>query len=243
MKGIIGEPGPLAPPTATPSVTCGGAGWRRVTFLDMTNPIHNCPNGLQLTGYNKRSCGRVDTGIDSCSSSIFLVGEQYSRVCGRVKAYHWGQLNSFVGYHGRRYTINDPYVTGLSFTHGTPRSHIWTFAAGYYQGVSGDTAGLLHRCPCNHGNTYGSPPFVGNDYFCESGVNSTSARGIKLFPDDPLWDGRGCIPGNQCCQHNNPPWFYKTLAPTTDNIEMRMCLTNPASKTDIALEQLEIYVH
>ncbi len=246
MKGMIGEPGPQGPRYVPPSATCGGAGWRRVAFLNMTNTSHNCPNGLKLTGYNNRSCGRVHTSSWSCSSSILFSvgGKQYSQVCGRAKAYHWGLLYSFYGYNERGQTINDQYVDGLSFTHGTPRSHIWTFAVGYFQGVSGDTTNLILRCPCNHNNTYGSPPFVGNDYFCESGANSSSATGYKLFPDDPLWDGRGCITGNPCCQHNNPPWFYKTLpAPTTDNIEMRMCLTSRDIWANIALEQLEIYVH
>ncbi len=241
---MIGEPGPRYVP---PSATCGGAGWRRVAFLNMTNTSHNCPNGLQLTGYNKRSCGRVHTGYYSCSSSILFSvdGEQYSQVCGRAKAYHWGYMYSFYGYNRLGHTINDSYVNGLSFTHGTPRSHIWTFAGGYYQGVSGDTGSQASRCPCNHGNTYGSPPFIGNDYFCESGATANSGLGVNNFySSNPLWDGRGCITDNPCCEHNNPPWFYKTLPePTTDNIEMRMCFSLGAFHGDIALEQLEIYVH
>ena len=116
--------------------------------------------------------------------------------------------------------------------------------AGRYQGISGDTVNIQLRCPCNPGNTYGSPPFVGNDYFCESGVSSESAVGRNFFPDDPLWDGQGCIHGNPCCSLNNPPWFNKTLpTPTTDDIEMRLCLNNHAYWANIALEQMELYVY
>ena len=118
-------------------------------------------------------------------------------------------------------------VDGLSFTHGTPRTHIWTFAAGGSQANNSNTLYGIHRCPCNPGNTYGSPPFVVNDYFCESGLNSSSAHGLHLHTDDPLWDGQGCIHGNPCCSLNKPLWFTKTLStPTTDDIEMKLCLLN-----------------
>ncbi len=244
MTGVQGPPGPIA--TTIPSERCGGPGWRKVAFIDMTNTSQNCPQGLTLTGYSKRSCGRTHTNIYSCSSVTFPVGGgQYSRVCGRAKAYHYGWLYSFHGYHQYSRGINASYVDGLSFTHGTPRTHIWTFAAGTYQGISGDTVRRNDRCPCNQGNTYGSPPFVGDDYFCESGVSSFSARGGKTFyPDDPLWDGQGCIHGNPCCALNNPPWFNQTLpTPTTDDIEMRLCMVNGAPRANIALEQMELYVY
>ncbi len=231
-------------PTTGPSERCGGPGWRKVAFIDMTNTSQNCPQGLTLTGYSKRSCGRKHTDRRDCSSVItFPVGGgQYSRVCGRAKAYQWGDMYSFQGYDvGYSRGINEQYVDGLSFTHGTPRTHIWTFAAGLYQGTSGDS---FSRCPCNQGNTIGSPPFVGNDYFCESGVSSRSALGYRLYPDDPLWDGQGCIHDNTCCLLNKPPWFKKTLpTPTTDDIEMRLCMYNSARYANIALEQMELYVY
>ncbi len=190
-KGMTGEPGPPGP---IPS--CGGPGWRKVAFIDMTDTSQNCPQGLTLTGYSKRSCGRTNPNYFHCSSVItFPVGGgQYSRVCGRVKAYHWGHLHSFLGYNRDSRGINAQYVDGLSFTHGTPRTHIWTFAAGYYQANSSDTNYRSQRCPCNQGNIFSSPPFVGNDYFCESGVSSRPTYGHSIFyPDDPLWDSQGCI--------------------------------------------------
>ncbi len=244
-KGMTGEQGARTPIPTIPSERCGGPGWRKVAFIDMTDTSQNCPQGLALTGYSKRSCGRIPTNECSCSSVTFPVGGgQYSRVCGRAKAYHWGYLYSFWGYHFASRGINSAYVDGLSFTHGTLRTHIWTFAAGFYQGISGDPGSIYYRCPCNPGNTYGSPPFVGNDYFCESGVSSSSAHTFNIYPDDPLWDGQGCIRGNPCCSLFNPPWFKKTLpTPTTDDIEMRLCLTNGRPGANIALEQMELYVY
>ena len=244
-KGMTGEQDP-----AGPISLCGGPGWRKVAFIDMTNTSQNCPQGLTLTGYsNYRSCGRTNTNSYACSSVIFHVGGyQYSRVCGRARAYQWGYMYSFRGYHSASHSISAQYVDGLSFTHGTPRTHIWTFAAGANQGNSNATdiesTNEHYRCPCNPGNTYGPPPFVSNDYFCDSGVSSRSARGYHLFSDNPLWDGQGCIHDNPCCQFNNPPWFNKTLpTPTTDDIEMRLCMHNSAYSANIALEQMELYVY
>ncbi len=108
MTGVQGPPGPIPttqPPTTgamstqpptVPSERCGGPGWRKVAFIDMTDTRQNCPQGLTLTGYSKRSCGRTHTNSYDCSSVTFPVGGgQYSRVCGRAKAYHWGYMYSF----------------------------------------------------------------------------------------------------------------------------------------------------
>ena len=144
-------------------------------------------------------------------------GGQYSRVCGRAKAYHYGWLYSFVGYNSRSRGINAQYVDGLSFTHGTLRTHIWTFAAGRYQGISGNNR-TNQRCPCNPGNTYGSLLLLVMTISVRVAVSSYSAHGFNIFyHDDPLWDGQGCIHGNPCCSLNIPPWFKKTLpTPTTE---------------------------
>ena len=238
-KGEKGEQGPL-------NWSCGGTGgWRRVVFLNMTDPSHGCPTGLNLTSsYSKRTCRQGHSGSGSCSSTTFSVGgSQYSRVCGRALAYRWGWHHAFLGYHRRR-GIDSQYVDGLSLTHGAPgsRQHIWTFASGGYTARDGFRRS---QCPCDNNNTF-SPPFVGNDYFCESVVTtyrSHYANGNAFYPYATLWDGQVCEGGGTCCKFNNPPWFTKNLAnSTTDDIELRMCTHNGRSSSDIALELLELYV-
>ena len=66
-------------------------------------------------------------------------------------------------------------------------------------------------------------PFVGNDYYCESGTSSNF--GYDLFLNDPLWDGEDC-PGCEatCCTSPKMPWFLKTLNETVIyNIELSVC--------------------
>ena len=81
-----------------PVYSCGGTGgWRRVVYLDMTDPHTTCPSGWNMTGYSKRTCGRNSTGLRTCSSATFPVsGGEYSRVCGRIKAYQWGDTLAFL---------------------------------------------------------------------------------------------------------------------------------------------------
>ena len=212
----------------------------------MTDPNQDCPQGFSLTDYSIRSCGQAHTGGFDCSSVAFSVNSpQYSQVCGRVKAYRWGYNHAFHGYNIRSQTIDGYYVDGLSLTHGSLRSHIWTFASAIFSGTSDDSSRVpYHRCPCDPGNTYNSPPFVGNDYFCDSvaTVDNYLDNSDHLFSDNALWDGQDLL--NPCYGLNNPPWFNKTLpVPTTDDIELRLCTHNPTSSTDIAVTLVEIYVH
>ena len=236
------SPPTTAPPTTAP-IQCGGGQWRRVVFLNMTNTSHVCPSGLNLTLYSRRTCGRAISGVYSCSSTTFSVGgSQYSRVCGRALAYQWGENHAFYGYHTRSHGIEEQYVDGLSLTHGGPgsRQHIWTFASGLYAG-SRSSSHAISRCPCDNGNAYRSPSFVGNHYFCESVTQSSWAR--VFYPHATLWDGQVCEGGGTCCQFNNPPWFTKNLtSSTTDSIELRLCLHVSSYWSDIALELLELYV-
>ena len=228
VKQLPSQTEPTTTTTATnPSEVCGGPGWRRVAFIDMTDPNQNCPQGLRLTDYTSlysiRLCGQAHTG-SNCSSVTFPVdGAQYSQVCGRATAYRWGNNVAFYAFHSEQQTIDGPYVDGLSLTHGSPRTHIWTFASGLFSGTS-ENSHPNFRCPCDPGNTYNSPPFVRNDYFCES-IKTMENLGALFYSYNSLWDGQDLL--NSCYGFNNSPWFFKTLCmPTTNDIELRMCISN-----------------
>ena len=208
-----------------PVYTCGGTGgWRRVVYLDMTDNNTNCPSGWQLTSYSKRTCGKVSGGSTICDSVPFPVsGGDYTRVCGRIIAYQVSHIDAFEAYHdGLVTTIDGAYVGGVSITHGSPRQHIWTFAAGSYENDYTDD----DACPCDATININIPPFVGGDYFCESADNFGLNTG-DFYPDDPLWDGQNCTATSTCCSFNSPPYFTKQLpSPTTDDIEARFLYTN-----------------
>ena len=223
--------------------TCGGeGGWRRIAHLNMTKPGSNCPPGWNMTGYSKSTCGRASGELYTCDSVTFRAAREgeYNRVCGRIKAYQYGSTDAFEIYNnGLITTIEGAYVAGVSVTHGCrgARQHIWTFAAGLSEGNPNWGA----SCPCDANHPINVPNFVGGDYFCESGVNGRWSWGT--FRDDPLWDGKNCLPSSKCCSQNNPPYFVKNLpVSSTDDIEVRICLWEKSNVENIAVELLELYV-
>ena len=231
-------PSPTSLPPSPTLLPCGGTGWRRVVYLNFTDPNTRCPSGWRLTSHSKRTCGRVNTGGLSCDSVTFPVsGGDYTRVCGRIIAYQDRYTSAFWTYHdGLVTTIDGPYVEGVSLTHDSPRQHIWTFASGYYE-FNPTYTGV---CPCDTTINITIPPFVGGDYFCESGHNSEPVM-YRFHSDDPLWDGDGCTASSTCCSFNNPPYFTKQLpSPTSDDIETRIC--HYSRYGDVPIEFIELYV-
>ena len=225
---------------------CGGTwGWRRAVYLDMTDPNTNCPSGWNKTGYSKRTCGRASTGSRTCDSVFFPVsGGSYSQVCGGIRAYQRGLPNAFWAHNDGQTTIDNAYVSGVAVVYGSPRQHIWTFANGAWEN---DTTNGTWICPCDTTGVVSTPPFVGEDYFCESGYvypgYRSDALEYILHSNDTLWDGRDCHSTSTCCSLHNPPFFTKTLnQTTTDDLELRMCLVNYASLDNIAVELVELYV-
>ena len=211
----------------------------RVAHLDMTDTNQRCPSGFRQITSPKRTCGTP--GSRCVPTKFSLDGVKYSRVCGKIIGYQYGSVSAFQPYYNNQhYKIDSRYVEGVSLTHGQrPRKHIWTFAAARDEGRSNH-----HVCPCTKTDisyTGVVPPFIGQDYFCDTGSKYASQR--QWYHADPLWDGSGCGPTNSCCGFNNPPWFCKQLPqPTTDDIEMRVCVDQDTSDEDIALESVEIYV-
>ena len=50
-------------------------------------------------------------------------------MCGKIIAYQYASTDSFKDLFRSGTTINDNYVVGISLTYGSPRAHIWSFAA------------------------------------------------------------------------------------------------------------------
>ena len=205
----------------------------------MTDTSYSCPTGLNLTSYSKRTCGRSHTTLGGCSSTTFSVGGlPYSRVCGRTRAYQFGGTDAFAYY---TQGIDSFYVDGVSLTHGSAgrRQHIWTFAAG----ATEVSISVPSNCPCDTANYDRVPTFVGNDYFCESGLHSDWSYQYVLYPNDVLWDGQDCTSTSTCCRLNSPPWFTKDLPnATTDDIELRICANFIPAQDDVPIELIELYV-
>ena len=208
----------------------------RVADIDMTRHKENCPTGFrEVTVSGKRMCG--GRNVTCVNTSFSSHGVEYSRVCGRIIGYQFGQIDGFWIYDIWNASIDIYFIDGIVLTYGFPRSHIWSFVGGSFQGARSSRG-----CPCNSRSSDIVPPYVQNDYFCDSGHHDISVPSLIYYINDPLWDGAGCVRGS-CCEFNSPPWFCKDLPhPTSEDIELRTCISANFDNEDILFELVEIYV-
>ena len=212
----------------------------RVADIDMTRHKENCPTGFrEVTSSGKRMCGGRDRRCVSTSFSSH--GVEYSRVCGRIIGYQFGRTNGLLANHANQRSIDSSFLDGIVLTYGSPRFHIWSFVAGHDQINNRE-----ENCPCNLETSiqHVIPSYVQNDYFCDSGHNLATQPSLIYHVSDPLWDvdGAGCVQGS-CCQFNSPPWFCKDLPhPTSEDIELRLCLDDVIADEDAPFEVVEIYI-
>ena len=221
-------------------------GWTRIANLNMSDPSQQCPGAWNLQTYSTAPMRLCVGSHATCVSAMYSTyGISYSQVCGRVIGYQYHSTDAF-GQHGGWYTIDGPYVDGVSLTHGPPgtRQHIWTFAAGLLETVPPDYPDA--SCPCaGRASLSDVPSFVGNDYICESGNSGTTFTNV-LHASDPLWDGQGCG-SPPCCELSYPPgvtapWFCKQLPQATaDDTELRICVDQPGE--GVLVELVELYIH
>ena len=209
--------------------------WRRVAYINMTDPEAECPSGLNEVSNStigQSACGRsVDRG---CSSVTFSVNTTYSQVCGIARGYQYGHMDAFQVVTDE--TIDQTYADGLSITRGSPRQHLWTLAVGWSETFDGEQACPRDQDPFNFDNV---PDFVGDHFYCESGFATSEYD--KTAWSDPLWDGAGCVTdtAHSCDRYG---WFHREIEPTQDDIEVRWCSNEERSNEDVYTDLLEIWV-
>ena len=224
------------------SIPCEGTGWKRVEYQDFRNTP--CYDELESFVDEPHLCGVQDG--DCTLITISVNDMEYNGVCGRIKAFQYGTPNGFLN----TTNISDTYLTGISLTHGgnlsdpdDPATHIWSFVAGHSQIGTPDAAEI---CPCDGGAL--PPGFVGEDYFCEAAITTDISGDPTMFDNtffsrNPLWDGEGCIASSTCCSRINHPYFTKHLeAPTTNDIDLRVCIQDDDATENILIEIVELYI-
>ena len=235
-------------------------GWLQVAKINMTNTSQTCPvgaSGVGNAGLFKvdvtngiRSCRRIDTVGSSADCNLgfmeVLGGFPYQEVCGRALGYQWGSSDGITTSR----TLNQAYIDGISLT-STPdpavdvnwwqnRIHVWSY-------ISHFSEDNIAGCPCCTGYNQGAvPSFVGNNYYCESGLPTGASwlsNTAPLYNGDVLWDSKQC--GNleaPCCAG---PWFCNRLSTSASNrfLEVRLCADgSQTTDEDVSLQYLELYV-
>ena len=215
-----------------------GGGWRKIVNINISAG-DDCPGEWRkATHSNVSFCRVASDGLWTCSSASFSTnGISYQKVCGRARGYQKGDPRAFYGSHTIfNRTIDEDYVDGLSITYSSnPRQHIWTFASG-----PSERHITSLKCPCSINGGKPPPPYVGSNYYCESGSTYLGDWDTYYF-NDTLWDGAGCV--DNCCDNTTQPWFYCQLNQTTqDDIEARICTYGPFSRRSTLIDQLELYI-
>ena len=200
---------------------CGGVGWSPVVSLDLgPGPSPNMSSPWARSDTPERSCVPPNN-LDNCQGLSFPVsGLTYNHVCGRIVGYAVNTPDAFADFNEHN-DIDFPYLDGVSVTYGSPRQHIWSFAAGF----------RANLCPCNsdYNGLHPPPAFVGDNYFCDGSYNKA------------LWDGQDCT--TACCTFNSPPYFNVTLpAPFSDPIEVRICYDQHDGDENVNVRLLELFV-
>ena len=217
-------------------------GWERIALVDMSDTTQRCPGNtfrlVQPPAGDARYCVKTTDGY-GCDAVLFQPGSTtYSRVYGRVIGIQIGSADIT----GHPVEIDEPYLDGVSLTlNSQPRTHIWSFMS--------FTSEFHNQCPCSANSPNTPLPFIGNDYFCESGSNVIDVPGDKSFPDDPIWDGEDCrLMEVGCCNlggsQRSPPWFYKELPQPVSGqaVELRICTDQPSDDESVGVLLIELYV-
>ena len=210
----------------------------RLVYFNMSEPGASCPTSLRQINTPAKLCGRLTS--PGCSGVTYPTeGIHYSKVCGQARGYQYYSTDAF---RTSTTDINSYYVDGIAITYGNPRHHLWTYAAGLSD--DGTYQGGVYNCPCAKYPGRAPPDFVGQDYYCESGITGHYQDHQRIALEDPLWDGDGCGPGNNCCNEAGMPWFYRALPQKVDAyIEVRLCTdSDRTANEEIYAELLEIYV-
>ena len=201
---------------------CGYGNWRRIADIDMQNSSQQCPAPWIERANPQRSCSSSIDEFGCQGITLPVSGKPYTQVCGRATGYALSSPDGFAAIAVSSNGIDDPYLDGLSVTYGSPRQHIWSLAAGH--------AG---RCPCDNSDTNFAPlppSFVGDNYFCDGDYNGA------------LWDAEDCT-NQACCTLNSPPMFNVTLsAPSSDAIEVRICVDQHRNDEAVHVRLLQLFV-
>ena len=223
---------------------CGDGFWYQLVSINMSSVDSQCPDGwMEENEGGVRACGRGSVQARSCQSAFLNSDHQmeYTKVCGRAIGYQYGNPDAFLFGSGRN--IDQDYVDGLSITYGLPRQHLWTYAAAVREGpING--ADIDSNCPCASYAGFPAPPYLGDNWYCESGnPDAFSPWPPNLLSNDLLWDGEDCE-GTCCSNGKSPPWFSVVLpAPTDEYIEARICADEPSDGyEDVFIEIFEIYI-
>ena len=95
-----------------------GQVWKKVGYLNMSDPTQQCPDSWQTFTSPVASCAKKDSV--PCDSVNITSGASYQMVCGRFLGYQVGTPDAFFSWTGWGWNLERWYVDGVSITNGSP---------------------------------------------------------------------------------------------------------------------------
>ena len=139
---------------------CGNiAGWTRIATVNITRG-DECPTVWNKSSQDGISFSRSPSNDLGCYHIIFSSkGINFQKVCGMARGYQKGGPDAF----------HNDNIDGLSITHGNPCHHIWSYGIGFLDAPSHIQSS---NCPCATAPSQQPNSFIGQSYYCETGVSS-----------------------------------------------------------------------
>ena len=207
---------------------CGPGDWVKIGSL---NPLDSCPSGFMSENIGgAQVCWKEEAG---CTSFSFEAGQDYRAVCGVATAYAYGSPDAFGYNHTPDETIDEAYVDGISITYGSPRQHLFTYAATM----------TLDACPCKGGKP--GPVFVNNNTYCgDQALAPGENWERKWYTNTVLWHAASdCSDDDITCRDDYRPWFsVQTASSTSDAVEIRSCQDQAYNDEALGIASMEIYI-
>ena len=198
-------------------------GWTRLGYLNMSDSTQTCPEGFREVEEPSRGCRRASTKV-TCNSVTFSNPGKlpYSKVCGTVAATRHGSSDGFI----KEGDMAGWEYDGISVHLRQSSTYLVVL------GAPGEEIKHWFICPCKA--------------LDDPEQKSLLTFGTELKPSKfcPSSSGGGSCPAKiNCCSGGSQPRFCVSLPqPTTDDIEVKLCLDQDEKDEDITLHAIELLV-
>lgn len=199
--------------------TTDGGGFTRLIRFDAGFDV--CPDGLAselIDGV--LACGRGQASVGAVASTTLTPPSGYSALRVRTSLLATGVADAFLN---RDEGLEGRYLDGLSFTTGSPRTHLLSVAVG------GRALGLSGDCPC-----FGAPqpPEFAAPFACDRRVLPEADVAEPLYDDDFNVCRDGVAADDD---------IHAAFAPVAGAVEVRLMTDSAPAEENVVIRSLEVW--
>jgi hypothetical protein len=200
----------------------------RFQVLDLAPSPATCPGDFAA---DAPGCIFWEQGV--VTLDVPVSQDTYREVWGRARGLQQRSPDAFSPWLGDMPPLDQIYVDGISITTDSFSRHVYTLAAGLHV-----MEGSGNACPCDGGLAW--PPYIGEDWTCETGNPDENYDFDDAYSPDVLWDADS-MGGSDCTPLGEPGEFHVVLdAPASGSLEVRFM--NDTSDDAYVVTELVLWV-